>query len=430
MKNKTSILLLFLTFLFVNVGNATAQQYVDLGLPSGTLWATCNIGASNPWNYGDYFAWGETYSKYAYKWSSYKYANGMSSRLNKYCNNSLYGYNRYTDSRTKLDRSDDVAYQKWGSNWCMPTQAQFQELFENCTNEWTSNYQGKGVAGILFRSRKNGNTIFFPAAGKYDYDEKPLRVGSMGYYWSVSLYKDLPNYAKSFDFNSTRVYTDNNNRNSRNCGLSVRAVRCSNSATSQTRSNGHQYIDLGLPYGTLWATTNIGASNPEDYGDYFAWGETTTKSTYLWSTYKHGNGSDSDVSKKYNKSDGRTKLERIDDVAYKNWGSDWCMPTQVQFQELKDKCTWTRTTLNGKKGYNVKGPNGKSIFLPAAGYKGCYEKTTSFRGSNGYYWSSSLYTDDPGAAYQLRFFSSYISPFNNRFVRYCGLSVRPVRCRN
>lgn len=127
MKSK-SILIVF--FLFCAVV-ATAQEqhdYVDLGLPSGTLWATCNVGASNPWDEGDYFAWGETKPKSNYSRSTYKYANGDSNGLTKYCKDPDYGYNGYTDSRTTLELSDDAATANWGSSWCMPTQAQFQEL--------------------------------------------------------------------------------------------------------------------------------------------------------------------------------------------------------------------------------------------------------------------------------------------------------------
>ena len=199
-------------------------------------------------------------------------------------------------------------------------------------------------------------------------------------------------------------------------------------STSQSQSQT-PYVDLGLPSGTLWATNNVGATKPEDYGDYFAWGEPTTKATYSWSNYKHGNGSDDDVSKKYNGSDGRTTLERIDDVAYQNWGSDWCMPKLAQFQELKDECTWTWTTRNGKNGYEVKSKrNGNSIFLPASGYKDM-DGTTSDLGSYGNYWSSSLYTDDSGCAYRLFFSSSNVFP-DGYYVRLRGFSVRPVRCSN
>ena len=226
MKKTISILLLFLTFLFANVGNATAQQkheYVDLGLPSGTLWATCNVGASTPWDYGDYFAWGEIETKFTYSWTTYKYANGASNKLTKYCNKSSQGNNGFTDSRTTLENSDDVAYQKWGSEWCMPTRVQFWELRNNCTSEWTTNYQGKGVAGRIYKSRKNGNTIFFPAAG-WKYSNGTLgRDVTNGSYWSSSVYD--ANYAWRFDLSSDDAGTSIINRN---YGFSVHPVRCSN----------------------------------------------------------------------------------------------------------------------------------------------------------------------------------------------------------
>ena len=220
------------------------------------------------------------------------------------------------------------------------------------------------------------------------------------------------------------------------CGKTVEAdarfcsacgTRLDGGAAAQIKRDTHQYVDLGLPSGTLWATCNVGASNPEDYGDYFAWGETATKTTYSWSNYKHGNGNDFDMSKKYNKSDGRTQLERIDDVASQDWGCDWFMPTQAQFQELKEKCTWTWTKRKDKKGYEAKGPNGNTIFLPAAGYK--YDSNTSYDGAIGYYWSSSLYTDFPDYARRLYFNSSDIIQGYWSGRRF-GQSVRPVRYIN
>ena len=201
------------------------------------------------------------------------------------------------------------------------------------------------------------------------------------------------------------------------------------STVKQSKKESVVVVDLGLPSGTLWADRNVGADNPEDAGDYFAWGETTTKSTYSWSNYKHGNDGDSVVAKKYNKSDRRTTLERIDDVAYQQWGSDWCLPTQAQIEELGDECTWTWTTRNGKNGYEVKSKrNGNSIFLPATGYKGS-DGTTSSLGSYGYYWSSSLGAGYPDDARGLNFGSNYVDA---GYVggRSYGQSVRPVRCRN
>lgn len=194
-------------------------------------------------------------------------------------------------------------------------------------------------------------------------------------------------------------------------------------------------VDLGLPSGTLWADRNVGAASPEDYGDYFAWGETTKKSNYIWQTQKYFEGQDGpypqlskyNTRSKYGSVDNKTTLERADDAATANWGSGWCMPTRQQFQELKDNCTWTWTTRNGKNGYEVKGKNGNSIFLPAAGFR---EGTDLYNaGSVGNYWSSSLYTefaDDNGR--QFSFISDHVFP-NDGYFRYCGQSVRAVRCR-
>jgi hypothetical protein len=219
-------------------------------------------------------------------------------------------------------------------------------------------------------------------------------------------------------------------------GVQSNAVSAQQSTTGTTA--GHEWVDLGLPSGTLWATCNVGASSPEDAGDYFAWGETspTPKPKYDWSTYKYANGAYDKLTKYCNKSsygnngytDSRTTLEKSDDAAYKNWGEGWCMPTQAQFQELKEKCTWTWTTRNGKNGYEVKGPNNKSIFLPAAGYKGSDGKPSDV-GSRGYFWSSSLYTVYPGFARRLYFYSSDIG-LGRWEYRYVGQSVRPVRCKN
>ncbi len=229
MKNKITNFLLLLFCLSLNVGIATAQENhesVDLGLPSGTLWATCNVGADNPWDYGDYFAWGETTTKSTYSWSNYQYANGNYDKLTKYCYRSIYGNNGFTDTLTILEKIDDIAYQKWGSNWHMPTQAQFQELYDNCTSEWTTNYQSKGVAGRIFKSKNNGNTIFLPAAGWKSNVGENLRLGSHGYYWSSSIDLAGPSFALRFGFNSDDVSASA--RDGHSCGNSVRPVRSKN----------------------------------------------------------------------------------------------------------------------------------------------------------------------------------------------------------
>lgn len=184
-------------------------------------------------------------------------------------------------------------------------------------------------------------------------------------------------------------------------------------------------VDLGLS--VKWATCNVGASKPEEYGDYFAWGETTTKSDYSWETYKWCTGTAISMTKyctdtEYGSVDGLTTLSSSDDVATVKWGKNWRMPTEEEFNELLYECTWTWTKQNGISGSIVTGPSGKSIFLPATGY--CDGTAFHSRISNGYYWSATLGTEYGNSAYNLCFRSDdgYCYDYN----RYCGRTVRPV----
>ena len=177
-------------------GGGDDHAYVDLGLPSGLLWATCNVGANAPEEYGDYFAWGETTPKTTFNWSNYQLCNGSENTLTKYCDNSNYGYNGFTDNLTTLLPEDDAAAANWGGNWRMPTQEEFQELYNNTTVTWT---QQNGVNGRLFTA-SNGNSLFLPAAG-YRRDDELDDAGDRGRYWSSSTYYN-PNSAWLFPFHS------------------------------------------------------------------------------------------------------------------------------------------------------------------------------------------------------------------------------------
>ena len=189
----------------------------------------------------------------------------------------------------------------------------------------------------------------------------------------------------------------------------------------------HEYVDLGLPSGTLWATCNVGADKPEDYGGYFAWGETETKDTYGCSTYKWC-GDDYDnftkycTDSNYGTVDNKTVLDPEDDAARANWGGGWRMPTLEEMRELEDNCTREWTTQNGVNGQKFTGSNGNSIFLPAAGYYGDDELIND--GSDGNYWSSSLCAEFMVSAYDLRFTSGVWGV--NGSLRDYGHSVRPV----
>ena len=188
----------------------------------------------------------------------------------------------------------------------------------------------------------------------------------------------------------------------------------------------HEYVDLGLPSGTLWATCNVGASSPEEYGDYFAWGETEPKETYDWTTYKWCNGTYYSMTKYCNNSsygtvDNKTELEVADDAATANWGSSWRMPSYDQQTELIEKCSWTWRTQNGVNGYLVTGSNGNTLFLPAAGYR--WAGAHYDAGSNGSYWSRTL--SSPSYAYYLDFVSGYVDWYGS--YRGGGFTVRAVR---
>ena len=190
-----------------------AYQYVDLGLPSGLLWATCNVGAEIPEGYGNYYAWGETQPKSSYSWNTYQYCHGSLSTLTKYCSISWCGYNGFTDNLTTLLPEDDAATANWGEDWRMPTMTEWNELSSNTSSTWATL---NGVRG-KFYTASNGNGIFLPAAGcreNYLYG-----AGSSGRYWSSSLY-DYPYSARNFILGVDYYYDGYRYR-----GQSVRAVR-------------------------------------------------------------------------------------------------------------------------------------------------------------------------------------------------------------
>lgn len=170
---------------FVTNGVYNGHNYVDLGLPSGTLWASCNVGATTPEGYGDYFAWGETTSKMSYNWNTYKYCNGNENSLIKYCNDAYYGYNGFIDNLTVLQTADDAAMTNWGSGWQTPTLNDWRELCNNTTITWKSQ---NNVRGCMFTSN-NGGVLFLPASGEYSNNY----LSGDGYdcwYWSSNLYTE------------------------------------------------------------------------------------------------------------------------------------------------------------------------------------------------------------------------------------------------
>ena len=448
------------------------HEWVDLALPSGLKWATCNVGAKTPEASGNYYAWGETQPKDEYN-SSLTYGNDIS------------GNAQY-----------DVAAANWGEGWRMPTKEEMQELIDYCTWEWTKQNKIKGynVTG------PNGNSIFLPTTGYKSGSTFSSETCGNGSYWSSTPNFSNSNYAYEFNFRSSSYTVDGGNRS---YGQAVRPVRDretiievpyiasvvehytditaivktyasspgteitergfywgTNAEPSEadckvvienevgykasalmnltpnttyyvkayaTNSEGtsysevvsfttletpveYEYVDLGLPSGLKWATHNIGATAAEEYGNYYAWGEVVTKETYTEANSETYGKSMSDIS--------GTEY----DAATVNWGDEWRMPTYNEMYELMNNCTWTWVTQNGVNGYKVASKvNSNYIFLPAAGVRD--GASLSGAGSYGYYWTSTPYSSNHSYYRLLSISVLSVSDLN----RSLGLTVRPVR---
>ncbi len=193
------------------------REWVDLGLPSGTLWATCNVGADSPEEFGDYFAWGETEPKETYEWSNYKWCKGAKDRLTKYWD---YSHSTYIDP-TELEPGDDAATVNWGKWWRTPSWEEFNELCDNsiCKWKWT---QINGVNGMLVTG-PNGNTLFLPAGSNQNGTNIPA-AGEIGVLWTRTVYRYQTIYAGYLLFKSNGFGLSHMKRY---IGCPVRPVRVS-----------------------------------------------------------------------------------------------------------------------------------------------------------------------------------------------------------
>ena len=442
--------------------------YVDLGL--SVCWATHNMGASDIWDCGCLYAWGETIVKDTYtSRNSRTYGHDYGREKNSEgVDNPVWTYGGMQEY--------DAATANWKGNWRMPTHKEFQELIENCNWTWIT-LNGRG--GYKVTSRKNGNSIFLPAAEVVEQASEDSRVG----YWSASdvggtdiefarflcISPDTyslewenrfvglnvrPVLAASaaaiemdydeevFHYNLDEYYRlmheglkyeeesrledahknynsameiENKWKSSEDYFLfdlkATKAVMRVADQVCRGAHNGHGWVDLGLS--VKWATCNLGASRPEEAGDYYAWGEINTKAIYTEDNSESYRSKD----QKWNNIGGTSEY----DAARANWGGSWRLPTLAEFKELIDNCDWTWTTLN--KGYKVTSKkNGQSIFLPAAGHRD--GGTLCYGGDYGNYWSStSLGSYGKDAFYGwFRKDTKDVSAIS----RYYGKSVRPV----
>ena len=349
-------------------GIEDSVEYVDLGLPSGNLWAKCNLGASSPEQYGDYYAWGEVEPKQVYTNSNHKWYKEGAPSL---------GFTKYNneDGKLSLENEDDAVIQKLGNGWRTPTLADFREL----TNQKYTTIKKttlNGVAGYQITSKKNKKSIFIPFAG-FKNDKPQTREISSSEEVAICMtnQRRIDNQVFNcwtFAFEQDRIRRYGKRRYD---GISIRPVKGPGVPIPT------DCVDLGLASGLLWAKYNIGTTEPTQPGDYYAWGETSTKKEYYSTNYKHFKAKYNIEVLKYNEEDGKTVLDLNDDAARANLGVGYRIPTKEDWEELLEDCKWeaVTTTLSEiidpsqKKvivRWKVTGPSGNSIVLPmTSGFK-------------------------------------------------------------
>ena len=344
-------------------GIEDSVEYVDLGLPSGNLWAKCNLGASSPEQYGDYYAWGETKPKQEYTYPNHKWYKEGAPSL---------GFTKYNneDGKLTLEDEDDAVIQNLGKGWRTPSLADFREL----TNQKYTTIEKttlNGVAGYQIKSKKNGKSIFIPFAGFRNDKPKTREISS-----SEEVAVCMTNQRRiddqvfncwTFAFEQDRIRRYGKRRPD---GISIRPVKGPGVPVP------NNCVDLGLASGLLWAKCNIGTTEPTQLGNYYAWGELSpNKKEYYSTNYKYF---DKYGVIKYNEKDGKTVLELGDDAARATLGVGYRIPTKADWEELLEDCKWEAVTStlpvtldpSQRKGiarWKVTGPNGNSIVLPMTG---------------------------------------------------------------
>lgn len=372
-------------------GSTDNVGYVDLGLPSGNLWAECNLGASTPEQYGDYYAWGEVEPKQEYTYPNHKWYKEGTPSL---------GFTKYNneDGKLTLEDEDDAVIQKLGNGWRTPTLADFREL----TNQKLTTIKKttlNGVAGYQITSKKNKKSIFIPCAGFKNSEKPQTRFISDDEEVAVCMTNlrridNMVYNAWTFAFQNDRIGRYGKRRPD---GISIRPVKGPGVPVP------NNCVDLGLASGLLWAKCNLGTTKPTELGDYYAWAEISTKKKYSAETYKHYKWADYKLKriKKYNAEDGKTVIDPDDDAARVNLGVGYRIPTQEDWKELLDECMWQAEFITLPEimdpsqrktiaRWKVTGPSGNSIILPMTGgfeFAGGYDHNDK---NNTYYTTANL----------------------------------------
>ena len=429
-------------------GSIGGYDYVDLGL--SVKWATYNVGASCLEEIGEYYAWGEStpYNR------DFTFVN--------------YGWSHFPCSPDRVLASIyDAATVNWGKQWRMPTYDEQKELLNACDWMWMDNINGSSVSGYIGVSRINRKCIFLPATKFITHDKYNQPIETDAVYWS-STSTGVPGSLGLQSASTADCIIFDNKKNNPVCwgiwqmgdGATIRPVvgkpndyfpdpadnvideaeTARQGYTVNGKIGSHTYVDMGLPSGTLWATYNVGAEMPGEYGGHYAWGETSPKELYTLDTYAFFNGySDALYSySQYTKYvwhdrhgvvDGKLILEPEDDAATVNMGEEWCMPTVEQYEELDKYCkVWRKDiVVNGKTiiGAIVESCiNGNRMYIPYAGWE--YGSVPN-NYMHGWYWTSDISREANYRAKQMIVKDEdYILDTSQDSNRENGLSVRAV----
>lgn len=449
-------------------GKMAGRTYVDLGLPSGLLWATYNVGADLPTECGDYFAWGETTPKEEYNWDTYKWNKGTSTNptMTKYYLISATVVGRYYD-KTELENQDDAAFVNWGEDWHMPTKEEIQELLNGCDWKIANDFGGTGIVGVIGTSKVNNNVIFFPASGLME-EKDTEYVGSLCMFWSSTLREsadDKGEYGVSFeDFLSLGESAAGLGFMDRYSGACVRGVTISKftvnfytqdsvliesqvvklnqTATAPKMEDVPGFYFVGwndssflkvqgdintyvvyedvstFKPTTIYGVTVDGKVNGHAYVDLglpsgTKWAicnvgadiPTESGDGFAWGEV---NPKEIYLENNYTVAEDDTIMTPDKDAATVNWGDDWSMPSRTMWIELVNNCSWE--IVDNFNGTGVSGNlgtskiNGKKIFFPYNSF-----------------WLSTIYR----APYVYSVYARNISELN-RVNRYNGYNVRGV----
>lgn len=377
-------------------GKINNHTWVDMGLPSGTRWATCNVDATIPEQPGKHYSWGEIAVKSSYTASTTKH---YGKAVKEFSGDKLY----------------DVATAKWGTGWRMPTKEEFDELLFYCHWKYT---QKGGRWGAEITSPKTNNSIFLPATGSKE-GSALSEASGCGMYWTSTPYQSQTNNgAHEYHFGAAlgemgvaeRYY-----------GFAIRPVANYDvkiEVPSSGEINGHKWVDLGLPSGVKWATCNLGTNAVDQDGVHYAWGEIYPYTDKV-----------SKKNKMYGKPSGDISGNSCYDIARASWGGTWRIPTEAEFKELIEHCKFEWTSLGRRSGLKITSKsNGNYIFLPASGN---FNKSSDSYGfaqdinKRAVYWTStparSSYHDDAYAFV----YASYGFTIDMQ-SRFRGFAIRPV----